>query len=121
MTQLSHVETWNNLRRQIIQAQMSSVIILSVALALAATGQFAGASLAIKLFAIAVVFTTGALSLVNQFAAIREGAALIADLASSVSETEKTIANSASYLKLTQAAMVAFAITTLVLFILAIF
>jgi hypothetical protein len=120
MTHSSHVETWNNLRRQIIQAQMSSVIILSVALALVATGQFAGASLTVKLFAIAVVFTTGSLSLVNQFAAIREGAALIADL-TSASETEKTIAKSASYLKLTQAMMVAFAITTLVLFILAIF
>lgn len=121
MTHSPLINNWNTLRKHIIQAQMPSVIILAVALALVATGQFAGSSLAIKAFAVAVLVSTGALSLINQFAAIREGAALIADLNEGSSASEKAIANSSKYLKLTQVVMVVFAITTLILFVVAIF
>jgi len=113
--------TWNTLRTSIIQAQMSSVIILAVALALVATGQFAGAPLFVKLFALVVVAGTGFLSLVSQFAAIREGMAVVTDLAGATSATEKAIAGSAGYLKLTQVVLVLIAVATIVVLVLAIF
>jgi hypothetical protein len=121
MTESALVNTWNSLRKSITQAQISSVIVLAVVLALVATGQFAGASLGVKLFALGVMVSTGALSLISQFAAIREGAAVVADLAGATSATEKVIADSGKYLKLTQAAMVVFAIAVLVLFVVAVF
>jgi hypothetical protein len=113
--------TWNALRKSIIQAQMSSVIILAVALALVATGQFDGESLYVKVFAVVVVVGTGVLSLVSQFAAIREGLAVVSDLAGATSATEKAIAGSAGYLKLTQVVLVLIALATIVVFALAIF
>jgi len=121
MTESPLVQNWNSLRRTITHAQMSSVIMLAVTLALVATGQFAGASLGVKLFAVTVLVSTGALSLISQFAAIREGAAVVKDLAGATSATEKAIAESGNYLKLTQVAMVIFALATLVLFVVAVF
>lgn len=100
---------------------MSSVIILAVALFLAATGSFIEASAEVKAFAVAVVFSTGSLSLINQFAAIREGSAVITDLAGGTSATEKTLAGSKNFLRLTQIVMTVFAIVTFVLFVLAIY
>jgi hypothetical protein len=115
------ISTWNTLRKSIVNSQMASVIVLSVALALVATGQFVSASLEVKLFAIAVIVATGALSLINQFAAIREGSAVAKDLAGADSATGKAIASSANYMKLTQVAMIILAVATLVFFVLAIF
>jgi hypothetical protein len=113
--------TWTILRKSIVQSQMLSVIMLAVALALVATGQFAGASLEVKVFALTVLFTTGALSLINQFAAIREGFAVAKDLAGATSATEMVIASSVGFLKLTQVVLIVFSLTTLVFFVLAIF
>ena len=115
------VGTWNTLRKSIINSQMSSVIMLAVALYLAATGAFVGASTEVKLFAVTVLVTTGALSLINQFAAIREGSALIKDMKASGSALETAIASSARFVSLTQAAMAVFAATTIVLFVVAIY
>ena len=115
------VGTWNTLRKSIISSQMSSVIMLAVALALVATGQFVDATTEVKLFAVAVVVTTGVLSLINQFAAIREGAALIKDMKSSGSALETAIASSARFVSLTQVVMAIFAATTIVLFVVAIY
>jgi len=115
------VGTWNTLRKSIINSQMSSVIILSVALALVATGQFINATAEVKLFAVTVLVTTGALSLINQFAAIREGSALIKDMKTSGSALETAIASSARFVSLTQVAMAVFAVATIVLFVIAIY
>jgi len=115
------VGNWNTLRKSIISSQMSSVIMLAVALALVATGQFVDATAEVKLFAVIVLVTTGALSLINQFAAIREGAAVIKDMKESGSALETTISSSARFVNLTQAAMAIFAAATIVLFVVAIY
>ena len=120
MNNLNPVNIWTDLRKQIIQAQMASVIILSVALYLLATGEFSEAPMLTKAFAIAVLFSTGVLSLISQFAVIREGTALIKDLQESTSALEKVIAKSARYLQLTQVVMVAFALATFGLFVVAV-
>jgi hypothetical protein len=121
MNEASLIEYWNELRKSIIRAQMVSVVILSVVLVLAVIGQFVEASTEIKLFAVVVLFTTGALSLINQFAVLREGAAVVKDLSGSESATAKTIAGSASFLKLTQLVMAVSALAILILFVVAIF
>jgi hypothetical protein len=121
MNEASLIEYWNELRKSIIRSQMVSVVILSVVLVLAVIGQFVEASTEIKLFAVVVLFTTGALSLINQFAVLREGAAVVKDLSGSESATAKTIAGSASFLKLTQLVMAVSALAILVLFVVAIF
>ncbi len=115
------VATWNTLRKSIINSQMSSVIMLAVALYLVATGQLVDSSAEVKLFAVAVLVTTGALSLINQFAAIREGSALIKDVKASGSALETAIGSSARFVNLTQVAMAVFAIVTIVLFVVAIY
>ncbi len=121
MDSASLINNWNTLRKSIIQSQMSSVIILAVALYLVATGAFLGADFAVKLFAVVVLVSTGALSIVNQFAAMREGAAVVKDLSASGSAIEKVIAASARYVQLTQALMMAFALVIIIVFALAIF
>jgi hypothetical protein len=115
------VATWNTLRKSIINSQMSSVIMLAVVLYLVATGQFVDSSAEVKLFAVAVLVTTGALSLINQLAAIREGSALIKDMKASGSALETAIASSARFVNLTQVAIAIFAIVTIVLFVVAIY
>ena len=115
------VGTWNTLRKSIINSQMSSVIMLAVTLALVATGQFVNATAEVKLFAVIVLVTTGALSLINQFAAIPEGSAVIKDMKESGSALEATISSSARFVNLTQAAMAIFAAATIVLFVVAIY
>jgi hypothetical protein len=115
------IGTWTILRKSIVQSQMLSVIVLSVALVLVATGQFMGATLEVKAFALTVLVTTGALSVINQFAAIREGFAVAKDLAGATSATEMVIASSVKFLRLTQVMLIVFSLTTLVFFVLAIF
>jgi lysylphosphatidylglycerol synthetase-like protein (DUF2156 family) len=121
MEEATLINNWNHLRKNIAQSQMISVIILAVAVVLVATGQFANASNMVKLFALTVVATTGILSLISQFAVIREAAAVTQDLASAKSETGKLISVSGSYLKLTQLVMVVFAVAVFVLLALAIY
>ena len=121
MNEASLIEYWNDLRKNIIRAQMVSVIILSVVLVLVTIGAFTEASTEIKLLALVVLATTGALSLINQFAVLREGSAVVLDLSSSESATAKKIAGSESFLKLTQLVMAVSALAILILFIVAIF
>jgi lysylphosphatidylglycerol synthetase-like protein (DUF2156 family) len=115
------IGTWTILRKSIVQSQMLSVIVLAVALALVATGQFMDATLEVKVFALTVLVTTGALSVINQFAAIREGFAVAKDLSGATSATEMVIASSVKFLRLTQVMLIVFSLTTLVFFVLAIF
>lgn len=121
MDAASLISNWNTLRKSIIQSQMSSVIILAVALYLVATGAFTNADFEVKLFAVVVLVTTGSLSLINQFAAVREGAAVVKDLSGSGSALEGAIAASARYVQLTQAVLAVFALAVIAVFALAIF
>jgi hypothetical protein len=97
------------------------VIIISAVVALIATGQFATASDEVRLAALAAVGTTGILSLISQFAIIREASMVVKDLAKAKSNTGKIIAASGAYVQLTHVVMVVLAIGLFVLLALAIY
>lgn len=123
MNQKDLVETWNDMRRQIIQAQLQSVIALSVVTVLAAMGYFSAASTIVALFALAFLVTVGSLGVLNQFAIIREAKALVDQFAaeSASGPMGQTIAGSKSYLSLTQALMTVFSVGLVVLFAVVVF
>ncbi|MDA2980187.1 MAG: hypothetical protein O2828_00225 [Actinomycetota bacterium] len=118
MNEKDLVETWNDMRKQIIQAQFQSVIALSVVTVLSVMGYFSGVSTTVALFALAFLVTVGSLGVLNQFAIIREAKALVEDLKghSAQGAMGKTISGSGSYLTLTQGLMVVFSIALVVLF-----
>jgi hypothetical protein len=123
MNEKDLVETWNDMRKQIIQAQFQSVIALSVVTVLSVMGYFSSVSDTVALLALAFLVTVGSLGVLNQFAIIREAKALVEDLKghSSQGAMGKTISGSGSYLTLTQGLMVVFSIALVVLFALVAF
>lgn len=80
MEEKSLIKQWNNLRLQIIQAQVAPALVLIAVFALAAIGSFESASDSAKYLAIGVTAVTGILATISQYAAVREGEALILDL-----------------------------------------
>lgn len=121
MDEVTLINTWNAQRKSIAYSQLVSVIIISAVVALIATGQFVTTSDEVRLAALAAVGTTGILSLISQFAIIREASMVVKDLAKAKSNTGKIIAASGAYLQLTQVVMVVFAIGLFVLLALAIY
>ena len=121
MDEVTLINIWNAQRKSIAHAQLVSVIIISAVVALIATGQFATTSDEVRLAALAAVGTTGILSLISQFAIIREASMVVKDLAKAKSNTGKIIAASGVYLQLTQAVMVVFALGLFVVLALAIY
>jgi len=118
MNEKDLVDTWNDMRKQIIQAQFQSVIALSVVTVLSVMGYFSGVSTTVALLALAFLVTVGTLGVLNQFAIIREAKALVEDLKghSAQGAMGKTISGSGSYLTLTQGLMAVFSIALVVLF-----
>lgn len=118
MNEKDLVDTWNDMRKQIIQAQLQSVIALSVVTVLSVMGYFSGVSTTVALLALAFLVTVGYLGVLNQFAIIREAKALVEDLKghSAQGAMGKTISGSGSYLTLTQGLMAVFSIALVVLF-----
>ena len=118
MNEKDFVDTWNDMRKQIIQAQFQSVIALSVVTVLSVMGYFSGVSTTVALLALAFLVTVGSLGVLNQFAIIREAKALVEDLKghSAQGAMGKTISGSGSYLTLTQGLMAVFSIALVVLF-----
>ena len=118
MNEKDLVDTWNDMRKQIIQAQFQSVIALSVVTVLSVMGYFSGVSTTVALLALAFLVTVGSLGVLNQFAIIREAKALVEDLKSHSAQGAmgKTISGSGSYLTLTQGLMAVFSIALVVLF-----
>jgi len=118
MNEKDLVETWNDMRKQIIQAQFQSVIALSVVTVLSVMGYFSDVSTTVALLALAFLVTVGSLGVLNQFAIIREAKALVEDLKghSAQGAMGKTISGSGSYLNLTQGLMAVFSIALVVLF-----
>jgi len=118
MNEKDLVETWNDMRKQIIQAQFQSVIALSVVTVLSVMGYFSGVSTTVALLALVFLVTVGSLGVLNQFAIIREAKALVEDLKghSAQGAMGKTISGSGSYLTLTQGLMAVFSIALVVLF-----
>lgn len=122
MSEKDLVELWNDKRRQIISAQMPSVIALGVITVMAMMRYFDGAYTYAVSFAAVFLVTAGSLSVLNQFAIIREAKSIVRDLQalSSPSGVARDIAASGSYLQYTQIVMVVFSLALLVAFVLVI-
>jgi uncharacterized membrane protein len=108
MNEKELVELWNAKRSQIINAQIAPTVLLIAIFVLAAYGKFEMATDATKFLAIGVAAATGILAIISQYAAIREGEALIGDLKkiSKPSKISKKIADSGELLKLSAIAVV---------------
>jgi uncharacterized membrane protein len=108
MNEKELVELWNAKRSQIINAQIAPTVLLIAIFVLAAYGKFEMATDATKFLAIGVAAATGILAIISQYAAIREGEALIGDLKkiSKPSKISKKIADSGELLKLSAVAVV---------------
>ena len=111
------LELWNTKRTQVINAQKAPNFMLIGIFVLAAFGKFDGASDAAKYLAIGVAATTGILSMITQYATIREAEALIVDLnrVANPSELSKKIASSRGLVSLFAIAIVGLGIAVFAL------
>ena len=80
MDEKSLIQQWNKMRAQIIQAQVAPALVLIAITVLATLGFFADASDGAKYLALGVAAATGILATISQYAAVREGEALLIDL-----------------------------------------
>jgi hypothetical protein len=114
------VELWNEKRRQIISAQVPSVVALAVITVMAMLGYFDGEYTYGKSFAALFLVSVGALSVVNQLAVIREGQMIVKDLQAvdNPSALATKIAASGSYLVYTRALMIVFSLALLFVLVL---
>ena len=117
MDEKNLLDLWNTKRTQIISAQMAPTLMLIGIFVLAAFGKFDGASDAAKYLAIGVAATTGILSMITQYATIREAEALIVDLkrVTNPSELSKKIATSRGLVSLFAIAIVGLGIAVFAL------
>ena len=115
MTEKDLVQLWNDKRRQIISAQMPSVIALAVITVMAMMGYFDGEYTYAHAFASLFLVTVGSLSVLNQFAIIREAQSVVKDLQAigNLSGVAQSIASSGSYLIYTRVLMAVFSLALL--------
>ena len=108
MNEKDLIELWNEKRSQIIMAQIAPALVLIGVFVLAGFDKFASANDGAKYLAIGVAAVTGILAIISQYAAVREGEALVDDLAkiSSKSALGKKIAESRGLLSLSAIAIV---------------
>ena len=120
MNEKDLIELWNDKRRQIIFAQMPSVIALAVITVMAMLGYFDSAPTYGISFAALFLVSVGALSILNQLAVIREGQMILQDLqaVANPSALATKIAASGSYLIYTRALMIAFSLALLIALVL---
>ena len=120
MSEKDLVELWNSKRSQLTKAQFSSVVALAVLAALALLGNIETASQEARIFAVVFLVSVGALSVLTQFAVIREARALVTEISKlkKIGPVAKAIAKSDSFLVFTQGLMVALSAALLVTFIL---
>ena len=102
------VKQWNELRVQIIQAQVAPALVLIGVFAVAAFGAFENASDGAKYLTIGVAAATGILATISQYAAVREAEALLIDMKNAEEQTtlSKKIAESRGLLSLSAIAIV---------------
>ena len=102
------VKQWNELRTQIIQAQVAPALVLIGVFAVAAFGAFENASDGAKYLTIGVAAATGILATISQYAAVREAEALLIDMKNAEEQTtlSKKIADSRGLLSLSAIAIV---------------
>ena len=103
MNELALLKLWNQKRTQIIQAQIAPALVLIAVMVLSALGIFEKANDAAKYLALGVAAVTGILSMITQYATIREAEVLIVDLKriKDSSELSKKIADSRGLVSLT--------------------
>ena len=108
MDEKSLISQWNMMRVQIIQAQVAPALVLIAITVLSALGLFADASDGAKYLALGVAAATGILAIISQYAAVREGEALLLDLkkVTNPSALTKKIADSRGLLSLSAIAIV---------------
>ena len=80
MVERDLIKQWNTMRSQIIMSQMAPALVLIATFVLAIYGKFEGAPTAAAYLTVVVVAVTGILATISQYAAVREGEALLADL-----------------------------------------
>ena len=108
MDEKSLIGQWNKMRVQIIQAQVAPALVLIAITVLSAMHVFHKAPDSAKYLALGVAAATGILATISQYAAVREGEALILDLKkiNNPSALTKTIADSRGLLSLSAIAIV---------------
>ena len=108
MNEKDLIKLWNEKRSQIITAQIAPTLMLIGVFVLAGFDKFATASDGAKYLAIGVAAVTGILAIISQYAAVREGEALVEDLSKIASESAlgKKIAESRGLLSLSAIAIV---------------
>jgi hypothetical protein len=117
MDEKNLLDLWNTKRSQIIKAQMAPNLMLIGIFVLAAFGKFDGATDGAKYLTIGVAATTGILSMITQYATIREAEALMIDLnrLDKPSEIAKKVAQSRGLLSLSAIAIVGLGIAVFAL------
>ena len=117
MNEKDLIELWNAKRSQIIMAQIAPSFVLIAVFVLAGFDKFAMASDGTKYFVLGVTAVTGILAIISQYAAVREGEALIEDLtkAAGKSALGKKISESRGLLSLSASAITGFGIATFAL------
>jgi len=117
MNEKDLIKLWNRMRMQIILAQIAPSLVLIGIFSLAAMGKFDMATDGAKFLAIGVAAVTGILAIISQYAAVREGESLVADLAkvSNPSLLTKRIADSRGLLSTSAIAITGFGIAVFAL------
>jgi hypothetical protein len=110
MEEKTLIKLWNKSRSQIIQSQVAPALVLIAIMVLAALNVFQSANDAAKYLALGVAAVTGILATISQYAAVREGEALIVDLRKleKKSALAEKIAESRGLLSLSAIALIAF-------------
>ena len=110
MDERTLIKQWNILRAQIIQAQVAPALVLIGVMVLATLGLFETASDSAKFLVLGVAAVTGFLATISQYAAVREGEALLVDLGKvdKPSALSRKIAGSRGLVSLSAIAIIAF-------------
>jgi len=108
MDERSLLKQWNQMRAQIIQSQVAPALVLIAIFIMSSLGMFTDATDGAKFLAIGTAAATGILAIISQYAAVREGEALLVDLkrVEKPSNLAKKIADSRGLLSLSAIAIV---------------
>ena len=112
MDEKSLLNQWNHMRSQIIQSQVAPALVLIGVMVLASLGVYADAADSARYLTLGIAAITGILATISQYAAVREGEALMVDLrrVTNPSALSAKIADSRGLLSLSAIAVVSFGI-----------
>jgi hypothetical protein len=110
MDEESLLEQWNQMRSQVIQSQVAPALVLIGIAVLATLDLFKDAPDSAKYLVLGLAAITGILATISQYAAVREGEALLVDLRNleKPSALSAKIADSRGLLSLSAIAIVIF-------------